>query len=30
VHTEPLGWDGQDASALLTLPPLSVLWFTPG
>ncbi|MBJ6765617.1 1,4-alpha-glucan branching protein GlgB [Myxococcaceae bacterium JPH2] len=30
VSTEPTGWDGQPASALLTLPPLSVLWFTPG
>ncbi|MBU8894831.1 1,4-alpha-glucan branching enzyme [Corallococcus sp. H22C18031201] len=30
VSTEPTGWDGQPASALLTLPPLSVLWLTPG
>ncbi|NVI97440.1 1,4-alpha-glucan branching protein GlgB [Myxococcus sp. AM009] len=30
IHTEPTGWDGQPASATLTLPPLSVLWFTPG
>ncbi|RYZ38189.1 MAG: 1,4-alpha-glucan branching protein GlgB [Myxococcaceae bacterium] len=30
VHTEPTGWDGQPASATLTLPPLSVVWFTPG
>nr|WP_254623815.1 1,4-alpha-glucan branching protein GlgB [Myxococcus sp. CA033] len=30
LHTEATGWDGQPASALLTLPPLSVLWFTPG
>ncbi|RKH59531.1 1,4-alpha-glucan branching protein GlgB [Corallococcus llansteffanensis] len=30
VHTEPTGWDGQPASAALTLPPLSVVWFTPG
>ena len=30
IHTEPQPWDGQDASAVLTLPPLSVLWFTPG
>ena len=30
MHTEPTGWDGQPAPAVLTLPPLSVLWFTPG
>ncbi|RYZ46342.1 MAG: 1,4-alpha-glucan branching enzyme, partial [Myxococcaceae bacterium] len=30
VHTEPTGWDGQPSSAALTLPPLSVVWFTPG
>ena len=30
VHTEGQHWDGQPASALLTLPPLSVVWFTPG
>jgi 1,4-alpha-glucan branching enzyme len=30
VHTEATGWDGQPASATLTLPPLSVVWFTPG
>ncbi|RKH16613.1 1,4-alpha-glucan branching protein GlgB [Corallococcus praedator] len=30
VHTEPTGWDGQPASVALTLPPLSVVWFTPG
>nr|WP_242588620.1 1,4-alpha-glucan branching protein GlgB [Corallococcus macrosporus] len=30
VHTEATGWDGQPASAALTLPPLSVVWFTPG
>ena len=30
IHTEQFGWDGQEASATLTLPPLSVLWFTPG
>nr|WP_255203488.1 1,4-alpha-glucan branching protein GlgB [Myxococcus sp. AM011] len=30
LHTEATGWDGQPASALVTLPPLSVLWFTPG
>ncbi|MBZ4397531.1 1,4-alpha-glucan branching protein GlgB [Myxococcus faecalis] len=30
LHTEPTPWDGQPASALITLPPLSVLWFTPG
>nr|WP_253895449.1 1,4-alpha-glucan branching protein GlgB [Corallococcus exercitus] len=30
VHTEATGWDGQPASAVLTLPPLSVVWFTPG
>ncbi len=30
IHTEPTGWDGQPASATITLPPLSVLWFTPG
>jgi 1,4-alpha-glucan branching enzyme len=30
IHTEPTGWDGQPASAAITLPPLSVLWFTPG
>jgi 1,4-alpha-glucan branching enzyme len=30
IHTEQFGWDGQEASATLTLPPLSVVWFTPG
>jgi len=30
LHTEPTGWDGQPASAAITLPPLSVVWFTPG
>ncbi|AKQ66345.1 1,4-alpha-glucan (glycogen) branching enzyme, GH-13-type [Myxococcus hansupus] len=30
LQTEPTGWDGQPASATITLPPLSVLWFTPG
>jgi 1,4-alpha-glucan branching enzyme len=30
IHTEPQPWDGQEASALLTLPPLSVTWFAPG
>ncbi|XXF81285.1 1,4-alpha-glucan branching protein GlgB [Myxococcaceae bacterium GXIMD 01537] len=30
IHTEGQPWDGQPASALLTLPPLSVVWFTPG
>ncbi len=30
VHTEAKHWDGQEASAELTLPPLSVLYFTPG
>ena len=29
VHTEATGWDGQPASATLTLPPLSVLWLVP-
>jgi 1,4-alpha-glucan branching enzyme len=30
IHTEGTHWDGQPASAALTLPPLSVVWFTPG
>ncbi|MDC0706894.1 1,4-alpha-glucan branching protein GlgB [Stigmatella sp. ncwal1] len=30
IHTEDQPWDGQAASALLTLPPLSVVWFSPG
>jgi len=30
VQTEAKHWDGQEASAELTLPPLSVLYFTPG
>ena len=30
VHTEAKHWDGQEASAELTLPPLSVVYFTPG
>nr|WP_228530514.1 MULTISPECIES: 1,4-alpha-glucan branching protein GlgB [Myxococcaceae] len=30
VHTEARAWDGQEASAEITLPPLSVLYFTPG
>jgi 1,4-alpha-glucan branching enzyme len=30
IQTEAKPWDGQEASAELTLPPLSVLWFTPG
>ncbi|HET9451356.1 MAG TPA: 1,4-alpha-glucan branching protein GlgB [Aggregicoccus sp.] len=30
VHTEAKHWDGQEASAEITLPPLSVLYFTPG
>jgi len=30
IQTEAQPWDGQEASAVLTLPPLSVLWFTPG
>ncbi len=30
IQTEAQPWDGQEASAALTLPPLSVLWFTPG
>jgi 1,4-alpha-glucan branching enzyme len=29
VDTEPLPWHGQPASAAMTLPPLSVLWFAP-
>ena len=28
IHTDGQGWDGQPASAALTLPPLAVLWFT--
>ncbi|WP_338866205.1 1,4-alpha-glucan branching protein GlgB [Myxococcus stipitatus] len=30
LRTEATGWDGQPASAVLTLPPLAVMWFTPG
>jgi 1,4-alpha-glucan branching enzyme len=30
IQTEAKPWDGQEASAALTLPPLAVLWFTPG
>jgi len=30
IQTEAHPWDGQEASAALTLPPLSVLWFCPG
>jgi 1,4-alpha-glucan branching enzyme len=30
IHTDGQHWDGQPASAVLTLPPLSVVWFTPG
>ncbi len=30
IQTESHPWDGQEASAALTLPPLSVLWFMPG
>ncbi len=30
IHTDGQHWDGQPASALLKLPPLSVVWFTPG
>jgi 1,4-alpha-glucan branching enzyme len=30
IQTEAHPWDGQEASAALTLPPLSVLWFSPG
>ncbi len=30
IHTDGQHWDGQPASAALTLPPLSVVWFTPG
>jgi 1,4-alpha-glucan branching enzyme len=30
IETEAHPWDGQEASAALTLPPLSVLWFIPG
>jgi 1,4-alpha-glucan branching enzyme len=29
VHAESRGWDGQPASAELTLPPLGVVWLTP-
>ncbi len=29
IEAEEQPWDRQDASARLTLPPLSVLWFTP-
>ena len=29
VYAEAAPWDGQGASALLTLPPLSVVWFAP-
>jgi 1,4-alpha-glucan branching enzyme len=30
IQTEAHPWDGQEASAMLRLPPLSVLWFIPG
>ncbi len=30
VHTEDVPWHGRAVSARLTLPPLSVLWLTPG
>lgn len=30
IHTEERPWDHQPASATITLPPLSVLWFMPG
>ncbi|KFE70234.1 1,4-alpha-glucan branching protein GlgB [Hyalangium minutum] len=30
IQTEARPWDGQEASAVLTLPPLSVLWFSTG
>jgi 1,4-alpha-glucan branching enzyme len=29
VHAQAHGWDGQPASAEITLPPLAVLWFAP-
>ena len=29
VEAEPQPWDGQPASAELTLPPLAVLWLKP-
>ena len=30
IEAESQGWDGQPASAQLTLPPLGVIWLTPG
>ncbi|MDY7231512.1 1,4-alpha-glucan branching protein GlgB [Hyalangium rubrum] len=30
IQTEAKPWDGQEASAAVTLPPLSVVWFMPG
>jgi 1,4-alpha-glucan branching enzyme len=29
VEAEAVGWHGQPCSAVMTLPPLSVLWFKP-
>jgi 1,4-alpha-glucan branching enzyme len=29
VTTEPVGWQGQQHSAYVTLPPLGVLWLSP-
>jgi len=30
IHAEPTPWHGLPYSASLTLPPLGVLWLTPG
>ena len=30
IQTEPVGWHGQAQSALVTLPPLSAIWFKQG
>ena len=29
VHAEQRGWNGQPCSAVITVPPLAVVWFSP-
>jgi 1,4-alpha-glucan branching enzyme len=29
VEAEEIGWDGQPASARVTLPPLATVWLAP-
>jgi 1,4-alpha-glucan branching enzyme len=29
IEAEPIGWDGQPASARVTLPPLATVWLVP-